>query len=131
MIRRAAVRPRSRVGDSAIRSDRGAALIEAMVGLVMMTMILLSIGQAMALAMRTTVASREDVRLWADVQGKADSLLRVGASNAVSGADSVGWRSITWTVSGSNPVAVDLVAARQRITDRGISSHHLFLYLRD
>ncbi len=131
MTRRAEVRPlpQSRVARKS--NERGASLIEAMVGMVMMTLILLSLGQAMGFAMRMTVRGREDLRLWADVQQKADSLMTVTVASVVSGADTVSGRPISWTVTGSNPVRVDLAADRQRVTDMGTSQYDLVLYLRN
>ncbi len=131
MTRRAEVRPlpQSRVARKS--NERGASLIEAMVGMVMMTLILLSLGQAMGFAMRMTVRGREDLRLWADVQQKADSLMTVSAASVVSGSDVVSGRNISWTVTGSNPVRVDLAADRQRVTDMGTSQYDLVLYLRN
>ncbi len=131
MTRRAEVRPlpQSRVARKS--NERGASLIEAMVGMVMMTLILLSLGQAMGFAMRMTVRGREDLRLWADVQQKADSLMTVSVASVVSGSDVVSGRNISWTVTGSNPVRVDLAADRQRVTDMGTSQYDLVLYLRN
>ncbi len=131
MTRRAEVRPlpQSRVARKS--NERGASLIEAMVGMVMMTLILLSLGQAMGLAMRMTVRGREDLRLWADVQQKADSLMTVSAASVVSGSDVVGGRAISWTVSGSNPVRVDLAADRQQVTNMATAQYDLVLYLRN
>ncbi len=131
MTRRAEVRPlpQSRVARKS--NERGASLIEAMVGMVMMTLILLSLGQAMGFAMQMTVRGREDLRLWADVQQKADSLMTVSVASVVSGSDVVSGRNISWTVTGSNPVRVDLAADRQRVTDMGTSQYDLVLYLRD
>ncbi len=131
MTRRAEVRPRPQGSADGKRSERGASLIEAMVGMVMMTLILLSLGQAMGLAMRMTVRGREDLRLWADVQQKADSLMTVSVASVVSGSDVVSDRAISWTVTGSNPVRVDLAADRQRLGDMGTSQYDLVLYLRD
>jgi len=111
--------------------ERGSSLVEAMVGMVMMTLVLLALGHAMALAMRTTVRGGEDMRLWADVQRKADSLTALNAASLVSGSDVVGGRPISWTVSGSNPVRVDLVASRQRVTTRDSSQYDLTLFLRN
>ncbi len=131
MTRRTEVRPlpQSRVARKS--NERGASLIEAMVGMVMMTLILLSLGQAMGFAMRMTVRGREDLRLWAVVQQKADSLMTVSVASVVSGSDVVSGRNISWTVTGSNPVRVDLAADRQRVTDMGTSQYDLVLYLRN
>jgi len=124
-------RPRPQGSADRKGSERGASLIEAMVGMVMMTVILLSLGQAMGLAMRMTVRGREDIRLWADVQRKADSLMTINAGSVVSGSDTVSGRAISWTVSGSNPVRVDLAADRQQMTNLATAQYDLVLFLRD
>lgn len=131
MTRLTEVRPLPQGTADRKRSERGASLIEAMVGMVMMTLILLSLGQAMGLAMRMTVRGGEDLRLWADVQRKADSLMTISAGSVVSGSDVVGGRAISWTVSGSNPVRVDLAADRQQVTNMATAQYDLVLYLRN
>ena len=129
MTKRAEQRPRSRRAYSA-RNERGASLIEAMVGIVLMTVVLLGIGQAMGSAMRAIAHSGQDLQLWADVQRKADSLTALSAATLVSGSDVVGGRDISWTVTGSNPVRVDLTADRQ-LTNRQIAQYSLVLFLRN
>ncbi len=129
MIQRAEQRPRSRCEYSA-RNERGASLIEAMVGMLLMTLVLLGIGQAMGSAMRATARGGSDLKLWADVQRKADSLTALSGATVISGSDVVGGRSISWTVTGSNPVRVDLTADRQ-LTNRQTVQYSLVLFLRN
>ena len=131
MTRLAEVRPRPQGCAARQSNERGASLIEAMIGMVMMTLVLLSLGQAMAMAMRMTARGSEDLRLWADVQSKADSLMTISASSVVSGSDVVGGRAISWTVTGSNPVRVDLAADRQQVTNLATAQYDLVLFLRD
>jgi hypothetical protein len=101
-----------------------------MVGMLLMTLVLLGIGQAMGSAMRATARGGRDLQLWADVQRKADSLTALSAATVVSGSDVVGCRSISWTVTGSNPVRVDLTTDRQ-VTNGQIVQHSLVLFLRN
>jgi len=108
MTRRVEVRPSPQGFEYSAGNDRGASLIEVMVGMVMMTIVLLSLGHAMAAAIKTTARGAEDMQLWADVQRKADSLTSLTAASVVTGSDVVDGRSISWTVSGSNPVLVNL-----------------------
>jgi hypothetical protein len=105
--------------------------METMVGMLMMTLVLLSLGSAMGSAMKTTSRSGEDLQLWADVQRKADSLLAIDADSVVSGSDTVRGRSISWTVTGSNPIRVDLAADRRLIGTMDTTQYNLVLFLRD
>ena len=129
MIQREEQRPRSRCEYSA-RNERGASLIEVMVGMLLMTLVLLGIGRAMGSAMRATARSGRDLQLWADVQRKADSLTALSAATVVSGSDVVDGRSIGWTVTGSNPVRVDLTADRQ-VTNGQTVQYSLVPFLRN
>ena len=94
------------------RDERGVSLVEIMVAIVLLATAVMSLASAAGLAMRTTVRAREDLRAWAVVQRKADSLVAQGAGNITAGSDVVGGRAISWTVSGANPERIDLVVDR-------------------
>ncbi len=111
------------------RDERGVSLIEVMVGLVMLTSALLALASAAGLALRTTVRAGEDVQLWAAAQWTADSLVSMGAGNVVSGSGVVQGRTVSWTVSGTDPQRIDLVVDRRRMTDLVIVKDTLVLYL--
>ncbi len=81
--------------------ERGASLVEIIVGMMMLTTALFSLASAAGLALRTTIRGREDLQTWAVVQRKADSLVARGAGNIASGSDVVQGRVISWVVSGS------------------------------
>ena len=116
--------------DYSAQNERGASLIEAMVAMLLMTLVLLSLGHAMGSAMKTTARGGQDLRLWADVQRKADSLTALSADSVASGSDVVGGRTISWTVSGSNPIRVDLAADRQMVGSMDTTQYNLILFLR-
>ncbi len=109
--------------------ERGVSLIEVMVGLVMLTLALLALASAAGLALRTTARAGEDLQLWAAVQWTADSLVSMGAGNVVNGSGVVQGRTVSWTVSGTDPQRIDLVVDRRRMTDLAIVKDTLVLYL--
>ena len=94
------------------RDERGASLIEVMVAMVMLTSALLGLAGAAGLAVRSTNQGRQDLQLWMAVQWAADSLYSVGAGGVVNGSDVVQGRSVSWTVSGANPVRIELLVGR-------------------
>ncbi len=112
------------------RDERGASLIELMVGMVMLTAALLGLAGAAGLALRSTIQGREDLRLWAAVQWTADSLFSVGAGNVTNGSDVVQGRAVSWTVSGTNPQRIDLLVDRLT-TNRQTVQDTVLLYLRN
>ncbi len=111
--------------------ERGVSLVEMMIGMLMLTTALFTLAGAAGLALRTTIRGREDLEVWAAVQRKGDSLVARGAGNITTGSDVVDGRAISWTVSGANPVRVDLVVDRKRMVDLTIAKDTLVLYMRD
>ena len=111
--------------------ERGVSIVEIMVGMMMLTMALFSLVSASALALRTTVRGREDLKVWATLQRKGDSLVAQGAASITAGSDVVEGRAISWTVSGANPVRVDLIVDRKKMGDLTIVKDTLVIYLRD
>ncbi len=111
------------------RDERGVSLLEVMVGLVMLTTALLALATAAGLALRTTARAGEDLQLWAAAQWTADSLVSMGAGNVVNGSGVVQGRTVSWTVSGTDPQRIDLVVDRRRMTDLVIVKDTLVLYL--
>ena len=116
------------------RDERGVSLIEIMVAMVILTSTLLSLASASALALRTTVRGREDLKVWAAVQRKGDSLMERGAGNIAAGSDVVDGRPISWTVGawtagGLSPQRIDLIVDRAAMMDLSIVKDTLVLYL--
>ncbi len=114
-----------------MKNERGVSLIEVMIGMVILTTALMSLASSAVLALRTTIRGREDLKVWAAVQRKGDSLVARGAGNITTGSDVVDGRAISWIVSGANPVRVDLVVDGKRMVDLVIVKDTLVLYVRD
>ena len=117
----------ARQGDGA-RDERGAALVEVMVSMVILTSALLALAGAAGLALRSTIQGREDLQLWAAVQWTADSLFTVGAGTVTNGSDIVQGRTVSWTVSGADPLRVELLIDRLT-TNRQTVQDTVLLYL--
>lgn len=116
------------------RDERGVSLVEIMVAMVILTSALLSLASASALALRTTIRGREDLKVWAAVQRKGDSLMAQGAGNIAAGSDVVGGRPISWTVGawtpgGPSPQRIDLIVDRAAMMDLSIVKDTIVLYL--
>ena len=116
------------------RDERGVSLIEVMVAMVILTSALLSLASASALALRTTIRGREDLKVWAAVQRKGDSLMAQGAGNITAGSDVVDGRPISWTVGawtlgGLSPQRIDLIVDRAAMMDLSIVKDTIVLYV--
>lgn len=114
---------------SSAMNERGMSLVEIMVGIMMMSFVLLGLAGAAALAARQVLHGRVDMRQWATVQSKLDSLVSVGANNVSSGSDVVNGREIYWTVSGTNPRRIDVVAERMNVSARATAADTIVLFL--
>ena len=103
---------------SMVMSDRrGFSLVEVMVGMVILTITLLSLASSAALAARTTARAGQDLNLNAVVQWKVDSLGAAGYANVVSGSDTVDGHLIYWfTVSSGNPKLIFVVYERLNLS---------------
>lgn len=97
-----------------ISRERGASLVEVMVGLIVLSVGLMSLFSASFVSMRQTNRARDDVQYWADVQQVIDSLQGTGWNNVTNGSATVRGRSLSWTVgaAGSNPQPVTVIAQR-------------------
>ena len=116
------------------RDERGVSLVEIMVAMVILTSALLSLASASALALRTTIRGREDLKVWAAVQQKGDSLVARGAGNLTAGSDVVAGRPISWTVGawtpgGLSPQRIDLIVDRAAMMDLSIVKDTIVLYV--
>ncbi len=116
------------------RDERGVSLVEIMVAMVILTSALLSLASASALALRTTIRGREDLKVWAAVQQKGDSLVARGAGNITGGSDVVDGRPISWSVGawtsgGLSPQRIDLIVDRAAMMDLSIVKDTIVLYL--
>lgn len=103
---------------SMVMSDRrGFSLVEVMVGMVILTITLLSLASSAALAARTTARAGQDLDLNAVVQWKVDSLGAAGYANVVSGSDTVDGHLIYWFIASSgNPKLIFVVYERLNLS---------------
>lgn len=103
---------------SMVMSDRrGFSLVEVMVGMVILTITLLSLASSAALAARTTARAGQDLNLNAVVQWKVDSLGAAGYANVVSGSDTVDGHLIYWFIASSgNPKLIFVVYERLNLS---------------
>ncbi len=97
-------------GRPQLRDERGMSLVEVLIGVVLLAVVLLGLAGAGALAARMSYRGRLDMRLGAAEQWVADSLRSAGWSKALNGSGTVQGYPMTWTVSGTNPKTVSLVA---------------------
>lgn len=104
-------------------------LVEIMMGIMMMSFVLLGLAGAAGLAARQVLHGRVDMRQWAAVQGKVDSLMSVGAATVSSGSDVVNGHEIYWSVSGTNPRRIDIIAERMNVSARATAADTIVLYL--
>lgn len=100
----------------AMSDRRGFSLVEVMVGMVILTITLLSLASSAGLAARTTARAGQDLELDAVVQWKVDSLEAVGHVNVVSGSDTVDGRLIYWYVYDGNPKLIYVVYERLNLS---------------
>jgi Tfp pilus assembly protein PilV len=93
-----------------LRDERGMSLVEVLLGVMLLSVVLLGLAGAGAYAARMSYRGRLDMRLGAAEQWAADSLRSAGWSKVQTGSGTVQGYPITWTVSGTNPKTVKLVA---------------------
>ena len=107
---------------------RGFSVVEVIIGIVMLSVVLMSLAGAAGLSLQTTSRGRADLDLWAAVQTKADSLIGLGWGNVVSGADTVQGYPMSWTVSGTDLERIDLVVDRSSWSGRQAVQDTIVLY---
>lgn len=114
-----------------IRSERGVALVEVLVGIILLSVVLLGLAAAAAHAIRQTTRGRQDLQIWAAVQRTADSLVLVGWGNVTTGSGVTQGHKMWWTVTGTDPERIDLEVERQNLTTGQAVRDTLVLYLTD
>ncbi len=98
-------------------NTRGGSLVEAMVGIVVLAVTLLSLASGAALGLRQTSRGRAEMQQWAAIQSVVDSLVAIGAdsagwANAAAGSGTVNGYPVSWSVTAGNPKRIDLVLQR-------------------
>lgn len=116
-------------GSGRLASERGASLVEVVVGLVVLTTALLGLAGTAGLALQQSARSGKDIHLWAALQGTVDSLVAVGAGSVTDGSTLGAGYPMSWVVSGTNPQRIDVYVDRKDFTGRVALQDTLVLYL--
>ncbi len=83
--------------------ERGFSVVEAIVGIVMLTIGLVGLAKASGLGFSQVTRARQDMQYAADVQQVMDSLRSRGYGLVTSGSATIRGRAVSWTVT--NPSA--------------------------
>jgi Tfp pilus assembly protein PilV len=92
-----------------VRGERGAALVEVIVAIIILAGVLLSLAAASGHAARQMYYSRRDMNVWGALQSQAESLRAVGYQKVTNGSSSVEGYNVAWTVKGTDPKTVTVV----------------------
>jgi Tfp pilus assembly protein PilV len=92
-----------------VRGERGAALVEVIVAIIILAGVLLSLAAASGHAARQMYFSRREMNVWGALQSQAESLRAVGYQNVTNGSSTVEGYSVAWTVKGTDPKTVTVV----------------------
>ena len=93
---------------------RGFSLVEALVGIIVLAIGLLSLAGAASLGLTQMTRARQDMQYFADVQQEMDSLVNRGWGKVASGSTTIRGRQMTWTVTTLSPNSQVLRMAVQR-----------------
>jgi Tfp pilus assembly protein PilV len=94
-----------------LRGERGVALVEVIVGIMVLATLLLSLAAASGLAARQLYYSRRDMDLWSALQAQAESLQWRGYGSIVDGSGTRQGYPMTWAVTGTDPEIVTIIAS--------------------
>jgi prepilin-type N-terminal cleavage/methylation domain-containing protein len=99
-------------------AQAGFTLIEALIGVVVLSLGLLALGAAAGISLRDLTRSRRDMQYWADVQQVVDSLIGRGWGNVSSGSRTVNGRPMSWTLTTVSPNSqrLDILVTRTKYT---------------
>ncbi len=111
------------------KDERGLSLVEALIGLVILTVVLLSLAASAGLAIRQTTVGRMDMQLWAAVQWTMDSLVARGAGNVTNGSAVVQGFPMTWTTDLASPELITLEVTYVSVSSRVTLKDTLTMYL--
>jgi Tfp pilus assembly protein PilV len=106
------------------RNERGVALVEIMIAIIMLAGVILSLAAASGHAARQIYLSRRDMHLWATLQSQAESLRAVGYQGVSDGSGTVDGHAVAWTVAGTDPKTVTVVLTYE--TRKGTSANQTF-----
>lgn len=92
--------------------NRGIAMIEVMVAMMMMVLILGGLISAGTVAANQLRVSQTDMRVWKASTHQMETLMAQDFNAVVSGNDVVNGFNVVWTVTGTNPKEIVLVIDR-------------------
>ncbi len=107
-----------------VRGERGVALVEIIIAIIMLAGVILSLAAASGHAARQIYLSRRDMHLWASLQSQAESLRAVGYQGVTTGSATVDGHAVAWTVAGTDPKTVTVVLTYE--TRKGTSAYQTF-----
>jgi Tfp pilus assembly protein PilV len=99
----------NRVNAHIARGERGAALVEIIVAIIILAGVLLSLAAASGHAARQMYYSKREMNVWGALQSQAESLRAAGYTNVKDGSASVEGYAVKWTVAGTDPKTVTVV----------------------
>ena len=111
------------------KDERGVSLVEVVIGILILSVVLLSLVASGALAFKQVHRGRTDMQLWAAVQRQVDSLFGARWDGLATGSDTVQGYPMTWTVSGTNPKRIDFEVERLNLTTRHYVRDTLIFYV--
>ena len=91
------------------RDERGVALVEVIVAIIILATVLLGLAAASGHAARQMYHSRQNMEVWSTLSSQAESLMAVGYSNVTDGSATAFGYPVSWTVAGDDPKMVTLV----------------------
>ena len=94
---------------SRLRLEDGLSLIEGLIGIVLLSVALLSLTYAAANSARQIHRARQHMSRWTAVQHQLETLLAQDHDAVASGSAMVQGFPVSWTVSGSDPKQVQFV----------------------
>ncbi len=101
-------------GRMRLSGERGFSVVEAIVGIVMLSIGLIGLAKSSALGFSQVTRARQDMQYAAEVQQVMDSLRSRGYGLVSSGSVAIRGRAVSWTVTSptANSQLVTLVAQR-------------------
>ncbi len=106
-----------------LQNSEGVSLVEILVALTTFSMGLMALGQLAFHASKSIREGGSQMTEWAVVQQKMDSLTSLGwtALDGESGSESVGGKTVSWVVTGTDPRVITLTVPRGRVNDKFVT----------
>ena len=96
------------------RDERGIALVEIIVAIIILATVLLSLAAASGHAARQMYLSRQNMEVWSVLESQAESLMAVGYTGVTDGSAAVSGYPVSWTVVGTDPKTVTVLLTYTR-----------------